>query len=70
VGELISIVSFVMAVIGGLATIFYKDRDKSVPMTVESPDPNDHLLERILLSVKELWVYPVEFPEGNPIQLG
>jgi hypothetical protein len=37
---------------------------------MESPDPNDHLLERILLSVKELWVYPVEFPEGNPIQLG
>jgi hypothetical protein len=37
---------------------------------MESPDPNDHLLERILLSVKELWVHPVEFPEGNPIQLG
>jgi hypothetical protein len=28
VRELISIVSFVMAVIGGLATIFHKDRDK------------------------------------------
>jgi len=23
-----------------------------------------------LLSVKELWVHPVEFREGNPIQLG
>jgi hypothetical protein len=28
VRELISVVSFVMAVIGGLATMFYKDRDK------------------------------------------
>jgi RNA-directed DNA polymerase len=31
---------------------------------------NQWLKDQGLVSVKELWVYPVEFPEGNPIQLG
>jgi hypothetical protein len=31
---------------------------------------NQWFKDQGLLSVKELWVYPVEFPEGNIIQPG